>query len=91
MFVKNNSGKKSIDWQDIVKADEYIVLRTRTKLDADGNIIEANYSKILGPFRFGYAVETPCVVFNHRVNDLNLESDCRRNMIKRFNSCAYPP
>lgn len=91
MFVKNNSDGKGIDWRDIVNTDEYIVLRTRTKLDADGNVIEANYSKILGPFRFGYAIETPCVVFNHRVNDPNLESDCRRNMIKEFNSHAFPP
>ncbi len=91
MFVKKNSDDKRIDWRDIATGDEYMVLRTRVKLDSDGNVIEANYSKILGPFRFGYAVESPCVVFNHRVNDQNLESDCRRNMLKQFNSNGYPP
>lgn len=91
MFVKKDSDDKRIDWRDIAGDDEYMVLRTRVKLDSDGNIIEANYSKILGPFRFGYAVESPCVVFNHRVNDTNLESDCRRNMLKQFNSNGYPP
>ena len=91
MFVKNDSDDKRIDWRDIATGDEYLVLRTRVKLDSNGKVIEANYSKILGPFRFGYAVESPCVVFNHRVNDTNLESDCRRNMLKQFNSNGYPP
>lgn len=91
MFVKKDSDDKRIDWRDIATGDEYMVLRTRVKLDPDGKVIEANYSKILGPFRFGYAVESPCVVFNHRVNDPNLESDCRRNMLKQFNSNGYPP
>ena len=91
MFVKNDSDDKRIDWRDIATGDEYMVLRTRVKLDSNGKVIEANYSKILGPFRFGYAVESPCVVFNHRVNDSNLESDCRRNMLKQFNSNGYPP
>ena len=91
MFVKKDSEDKRIDWRDIATGDEYMVLRTRVKLDSAGNVIEANYSKILGPFRFGYAVESPCVVFNHRVNDPNLESDCRRNMLKQFNSNGYPP
>ena len=91
MFVKKQSTDKRIDWRDIATGDEYLVLRTRVKLDSNGKVIEANYSKILGPFRFGYAVESPCVVFNHRVNDTNLESDCRRNMLKQFNSNGYPP
>ena len=91
MFVKNDSDDKRIDWRDIATGNEYLVLRTRVKLDSNGKVIEANYSKILGPFRFGYAIESPCVVFNHRVNDSNLESDCRRNMLKQFNSNGYPP
>ena len=87
-FTGNNS---SIERRNIASADEYIVLRTRVKLDSKGNILKANYSKILGPFRFDRFVKTPCVVFNHRVNDSNLESDCRRNMLKQFNSNGYPP
>ena len=91
MFVKQDSDDKCIDWRAIAADDEYMVLRTRVKLDLYGNVAEANYSKILGPFRFSRFVKTPCVVFNHRVNDPNLESDCRRNMLKQFNSCGYPP
>ena len=88
MFVKPDSP---IDQREIVAADEYIVLRTRVKVDSRGNILQANYSKILGPFYFDRFVKTPCVVFNHRVNDPNLESDCRQNMLKRFNSNGFPP
>lgn len=91
MFAQKNPKEARVDLRDIVNADEYIVLRTRAKLDVDGNVIEANYSKILGPFRFDQFVKTPCVVFNHRVNDPNLESDCRQNMLKKFRSNAYPP
>lgn len=80
MFVPKNSDDKRIDWRDIATGNEYMVLRTRVKLDSDGNVMEANYSKILGPFRFGYAVESPCVVFNPRPNDTNLEFDPDRNL-----------
>ena len=91
MFVKKNADDKPIVCRDVANDDEYMVLRTRVKFDSSGKIIEANYSKILGPFRFSRYVKTPCVVFNHRVNDPNLESDCRRNMLKQFNSNGYPP
>lgn len=87
-FTRKNT---SVGQREIAAADEYIVLRTRVKVDSKGNILEANYSKILGPFRFDLFIKTPCVVFNHRVNDPNLESDCRRNMLKQFNSNGYPP
>ena len=39
MFVKKNSDDKRIDWRDIATGDEYMVLRTRVKLDFDGNVI----------------------------------------------------
>ena len=56
------------------------VLRTRVVCDEAGNIVSANYAKVLGPFRIGEAYKgfvmyTPCAVFNPRVNDPNLESD----------------
>ena len=84
MFVKKDSDDKRIDWRDIATSDEYMVLRTRVKLDPDGKVIEANYSKILGPFRFGdwcgkWVILTRCAVFNPRVNDSNLESDPGRS------------
>ena len=52
--------------------------------DDDGNVVKANYSKVLGPFRFGewcgkWVLYTPGAVFNPRVNDSNLESDPKRS------------
>lgn len=57
---------------------EYMTFRTRTKLDADGNIVEANYGRILGPLCYceyggvGY-VRFSNGWFNPNVNDPNLE------------------
>ena len=80
IFDHSDDGKKGITYKDIVNEDEYGVLRTRVVCDARGNIIKANYSKVLGPFRFGdwcgkWVILTRCAVFNPRVNDPNLESD----------------
>ena len=80
IFDHADDGKKGITYKDIVNEDEYGVLRTRVVCDARGNIIKANYSKVLGPFRFGewcgkWVILTRCAVFNPRVNDPNLESD----------------
>lgn len=80
IFDHADDGSKAVTYKDIVGEDEYGVLRTRVVCDEHGNIIKANYSKVLGPFRAGHAYRgwvlyTPCAVFNHRVNDPNLESD----------------
>jgi len=84
IFDHADNGKKGITYKDIVNEDEYGVMRTRVECDAQGNIIKANYSKVLGPFRFGdwcekWVILTPCAVFNPRVNDPNLESDPERS------------
>ena len=80
IFDHADDGKKGITYKDIVNEDEYGVLRTRVVCDARGNIVKANYSKVLGPFRFGdwcgkWVILTRSAVFNPRVNDPNLESD----------------
>ena len=80
IFDHSDDGKKGISYKDIVNENEYGVLRTRVVCDDRGNILKANYSKVLGPFRFGdwlgkWVILTHCAVFNPRVNDRNLESD----------------
>lgn len=79
IFDHADDGRKAVTYKDIINADEYGVLRTRVVLDDNGEIVKANYSKILGPFRVGEAYRgwvlyTPCAVFNPRINDPNLES-----------------
>ena len=66
----------------IVGADKYMVIRSRVKCDEKGNIVSANYSKILGSFGLAYSVGADEVVFNPRPNDTNLEFDPEQNLYK---------
>ena len=67
---------------NVIEADEYIVIRSRVKCDERGNIISANYSKLLGPVGFGSIVAVKESVFNPRPNDTNLEFDPEQNLYK---------
>ncbi len=64
------------------KEDRYFVLRTRTKVDEKGNLIEACYSKIYTPFTYVRRLEFTAYM-NPTVNDTNLEflpkSSLRKN------------
>ena len=64
----------------VVESDEYMVIRSRVKCDEQGKIVSANYSKLIGPVRFGSSVDILQSVFNPRPNDTNLEFDPKRNL-----------
>ncbi len=64
----------------VVESDEYMVIRSRVKCDEQGKIVSANYSKLIGPVRFGSSVDIFQSVFNPRPNDTNLEFDPNRNL-----------
>lgn len=64
----------------VVESDEYMVIRSRVKCDEQGKIVSANYSKLIGPVRFGSSVDIFQSVFNPRPNDTNLEFDPKRNL-----------
>lgn len=57
-----------------------MVIRSRVKCDEKGNIVSANYSKILGTMRLVGGVGVKEAVFNPRPNDTNLEFDPDRNL-----------
>ena len=76
----------------LLSKDEYLIFRTRTKVDEDGNLIEARYGKIYGPIEFRVdladkrpsyrkRVELRNYYFNPTVNDTNLEYDSKRNLL----------
>ena len=67
----------------LLEDTEYIVLRTRVKVDAQGRVQSAHYSKIYGPItlrnrEFAYLE----AFFNPQENDTNLEFDHGRNLLK---------
>ena len=64
----------------VINGNEYMVIRSRVKCDEKGNIISANYSKILGPAGFAGLINFKESVFNPRPNDTNLEFDPNRNL-----------
>ena len=75
----------SRDWVEplpILGNDEYLVLRTRVVHDENGNIVTANYSRILGEFRANPSISTAESIFNPVPNDTNLEFDKKRNLYK---------
>jgi len=60
-------------------------LRTRVSLDAKGNIVSANYTKIYEDIRFDarFGTVSFCYYFNPTANDRNLEFDPKRNLFPR--------
>lgn len=89
--VDQNGDTPIVRRKYIAQKDEYLVLRTRVKCDSDGNIIVANYSKLLGPVGVGYKLEFEELVFNPRVNDVNLELDSRNNLVEECRSYGLAP
>ena len=67
----------------LVDKDTHIVLRTRVKHDENGNMISANYSRILGEFSVMPSVSVTESIFNPVLNDANLEFDRERNLYQR--------
>ena len=77
---------------NLLSKDDYLIFRTRTKVDENGNLIEARYGKIYGPIEFRLdptdtrpsyrkRVELRNYYFNPTVNDTNLEYDSKRNLL----------
>jgi hypothetical protein len=70
--------------------NEYLVFRTRTKLDEDGNLVEACYGKIYPPVRFGVyqnKTETGAGIIKlwyyfNPSGTRNLEFDTENNLFK---------
>lgn len=61
---------------DRLQEDEYLVYRTRTRVDRDGNLVSAHYGVICGGWDFvgpaGFRIAD--FIFNPRPNDIRLES-----------------
>lgn len=62
---------------DKLRGDEYLVFRTRTKVDETGRLVSAHYGKIYGPWHYvgprGMSIYG--IFLNPRPNDVNLEDE----------------
>ncbi len=76
----NGSHTVWLEEGDVVNCGEYMVIRSRVKCEEKGNIVSANYSKILGSMGLTGRVSVEEAVFNPRPNDTNLEFDPERNL-----------
>lgn len=59
--------------ENLLGADEYIVFRTRTKVDEEGNLIQAHYGKIYGQWDIWSITKAQLIFFNTNPNDINIE------------------
>lgn len=65
--------------------DEYMVFRTRTRVDDNGNLVSAHYGKFLGCWSFKREMRIKASSFNLTPNDTNLEDmeTCVRSQQRR--------
>ncbi len=73
-FEVDRSGAKKRVW-DQLGSDEYLVFRTRTKVNDQGELMSAHYGRIDGEWRFYelHGMRIDGVFFNAMANDTNLE------------------
>ena len=66
--------------------DEYLVFRTRTKVDENGRLVSANYGVLYGPWCFvgPRGMNIPFLLLNSTPNDTNLEDSEILNRVKRM-------
>lgn len=71
-----SSGKRP-EYTTQLKSDKYLVFRTRTKVDAEGQLVSSHYGKIYGDWNFvgPGGMSMAQFVFNPRPNDTNLEDE----------------
>jgi hypothetical protein len=83
-YIRGRKASETFNGQ--LKGDECLILRVRTEVDRDGNLVSAHYVKIYGPMMFGYALKTPGSMgmryyLNPNKNDPNLEADTMKNLL----------
>lgn len=86
----NLSNPHDNERRDVLGEDEYLVIRSRVKVDVRGRVVSANYSKIYGPFKIGDELFFSQSSFNPEVNDPNLEFDVKRNLNRRTHNAVRP-
>ena len=89
IWTKKRMGKETVRSQ-FVSDEEYLVIRSRSVVDADGNLKSCNYSKIYGGITAYRYFQFMTMVFNPKKNDANLEFDTRRNLRRKTSGILLP-
>ena len=89
IWTKKRMGKETVRSQ-FVSDEEYLVIRSRSVVDADGNLKSCNYSKIYGGITAYRYFQFMTMVFNPKKNDTNLEFDTQRNLRRRTSGILLP-
>ncbi len=80
------------DSSSLLKKEDYLIFRTRTKVDENGNLLEARYGKIYGPLEFHLLKENNNIAakqvriryhLNPTINDTNLECNGKSLVIRK--------
>lgn len=93
VFEVDRSGGQRRIW-DKLEDGEYLILRTRTKVDEHGELVSAHYGRIDGEWKFHEVHEmwTRGIYFNVKENDTNLEDkDSFHDAMKRKMDREAPP
>ena len=72
-YWAGESYDERLVFQNDIGYEDYLVLRTRTKLDENGNVTHCHYSKIFNPIRFAGRRLDIWWLTNPTPNDSNLE------------------
>lgn len=80
-FVYDRLSAGSIKEDSRLSGTDFLILRTRSKTDKDGNLISAHYSKLYGPVAAGKGGVYMGYYFNPNENDPSLEADTTRNLL----------
>ena len=61
--------------------NSYLVLRVRSRVDKEGNLVSAHYAKLIGPIEADEGGVWFAYYFNPNENDTNLEADTTKNLL----------
>ena len=90
-YYKRIGESHTVDVDELIAPDEYMVMRTRVMRDEDtGSITNCHYSKILGEMYFNQRMIFEESVFNPHPNDPNLEHDITIKPLGHSHRCLMP-
>lgn len=88
LSVDSNGGRKASELSE----DSYLVFRTRTEVDKEGNLLSAHYGKIYGKWGFYGGMRAEAFFFNPTPNDSNLEdAKTAERSLQRQQQYEAPP